>query len=349
MESAAHHDDAASAASAASPGAGLRVLTVTNLFPSPDAPAYGSFIASQVDSLRAAGVVTDVDFIDGRRSRWAYLSAAPRLRRRVLSGAYDLVHAHYSYSGVYPLIFHRLPLVVSFLGDDVIVGHERLGGLKRRVRDYVARRADAIIVKSREMKDVLERSGRGPGRKSGPPILVVPNGVDLERFAPRDRRACRATLGYDPARRYVLFPYDPERAPKGFALACAAMEIVARRYPAATIRVVTGEPPESMPLHYNASDLLLFTSAYEGSPNTIKEALACDLPIVAVPSGDVEERLARARGCHIVARSPEEIANAILAVLADPDPRSCGRAAVAELDIHATALRIVAVYKSLIA
>lgn len=346
MESAAHHEDAASTAR---PGAGLRVLTITNLFPAPDAPAYGSFIASQVESLRAEGVVTDVDFIDGRRSKWAYLSAAPRLRRRVRSGAYDLVHAHYSYSGVYPVLFHSLPLVVSFLGDDVIVGHERLAGLKRRVRDYVARRADAIIVKSQEMKHVLERSGREPGRESAPPIHVVPNGVDLERFAPLDRRTCRTSLGYDPARRYVLFPYDPGRAPKGFALASAAMEIVARRCPAAMIRVVSGEPPESMPLHYNASDLLLFTSVYEGSPNTVKEALACDLPVVAVPSGDVAERLARAQGCHVVARSPEAIAQAILDVLADPDPRSRGRAAVAELDIRATARRIVAVYKSLIA
>src|SRR5262249_48770749 len=137
------------------PGSGLKVLTITNLYPSPAAPAYGSFIASQVQSLIAEGVAMDVDFIDGRRSRWAYARALPRIRRRLREGGYDLVHAHYGFSGVYPLLFRRGPVVVSLLGDDAIMGHERLSALKRLTRDFVVRRADAIIVKSPEMKSVL--------------------------------------------------------------------------------------------------------------------------------------------------------------------------------------------------
>ena len=321
------------------PGEGLRVLTVTNLYPTPEAPAYGSFIASQVESLRAQGVATDVDFIDGRRSKWEYLRAVPRVRGRVARGGYHLVHAHYGYSGVYPLLSHAVPVVVSFLGDDVIMGRERLSWLKRRVRDFVVARADAVIVKSPEMKEVLALAR----------VHVVPNGVDLDRFAPLDRRECRRRLGYDAVRRYVLFPYDPARAQKGFDLASAAMEIVTRKMPSAEIRVVRGEAPEKMPLHYNAADLLLHTSRWEGSPNAVKEALACDLPVVAVPSGDVAERLARARGCRLVERSPEAVAGAILEVLADPDPRADGRAAVEDLDIRATARRIIALYKSVLA
>ena len=350
MESAAHAENAAPAAR---PGDGLRVLTITNLYPTRDSPAYGSFIASQVESLRTAGVQIDVEFIDGRRSKWEYLRALPRIRRRVRGGGYDLAHAHYGYSGVYPLLFHEIPVVVSFLGDDVIMGHERLSAFKRRVRDYVVMRADAIIVKSEEMKEVLARGPGGRGhrdhRRDRPPVLVVPNGVDLESFAPRDRLECRRRLGYDPARRYVLFPYDPARTQKGYGLATAAMEIVRRSVPAAEIRVASGEPPETMPYHYNAADLLLHTSVWEGSPNAVKEALACDLPVVAVPSGDVAERLARARGCALVERSPEAVAAAILAVLADPDPRAQGRAAVADLDIRATARRLIDLYKSLLA
>jgi len=178
-------------------------------------------------------------------------------------------------------------------------------------------------------------------------VHIVPNGVDLERFAPRDRRECRHRLGYREDRRHVLFPYDPSRAVKGFDLASAALDIVRRSDPNVEMRIVRGEPPESMPLHYNAADLLLFTSFREGSPNAVKEALACDLPVVAVASGDVVERVARTRGCHLVARSPEELASAILAVLADPDPRASGRAAVEELDIRATARRIIDLYRSL--
>jgi glycosyltransferase involved in cell wall biosynthesis len=320
-------------------GEGLRVLTVTNMYPTPDAPAYGSFIASQVESLREEGVETDVDFIDGRRSKWAYVRALPRIRASVARGRYDLVHAHYGYSGVYPLLFHALPVVVSFCGDDVIMGHEKLSWLKRRVRDYVSARADAVIVKTQEMKDVLGLAG----------VQVVPNGVDLRRFNPRDRRACRREAGYQEGRRYVLFPYDPSRSQKGYGLAASAMEIVTRELPNTELRVVWGTPPETMPLHYNAADLLLHTSRWEGSPNAVKEALACDLPVVAVASGDLEARLARARGCHLVERSPQALASAILAVLADPDPRAFGRAAVEELDIRATARRIIRLYKSLLA
>jgi len=355
MESAAHAEEAVPAGR---PGEGLKVLTITNLYPTSESPAYGSFIASQIESLRAQGVATDVFFIDGRLSKWEYLRAFPRVRTRLRAGRYDLAHAHYGYSGVYPVFFHEIPVVVSFLGDDVIMGHERLSGIKRRVRDYVARRADAIIVKSPEMRDVLQARASGPlqGDRAGgplqgvrPQVHVVPNGVDLERFAPRDRAECRRLLGYDPARRYLLFPYDPARTQKGFDLAAAALKIVARSRPEAEIRIVSGAPPDTMPLHYNAADLLLHTSVWEGSPNAVKEALACDLPVVAVPSGDVEERLARVRGCRLVARAPEAVAAAILEILADPDPRSCGRAAVADLDIRATARRIIGIYKSLLA
>jgi len=346
MESAAH---AEAAVPAGRPGEGLKVLTITNLYPTPESPAYGSFIASQIESLRAEGVATDVFFIDGRLSKWEYLRAFPRVRTRLRGGGYDLAHAHYGYSGVYPVFFHELPVVVSFLGDDVIMGHERLSGIKRRVRDYVARRADAIIVKSPEMRDVLQDRASGPLHGARPQVHVVPNGVDLARFAPRDRSECRRLLGYDPARRYLLFPYDPARAQKGFDLAAAALEIVARSRPEAEIRIVSGASPDTMPLHYNAADLLLHTSVWEGSPNAVKEALACALPVVAVPSGDVEERLARVRGCRLVARAPEAVAAAILEILADPDPRSGGRAAVADLDIRATARRIIDIYKSLLA
>jgi len=319
-------------------GAGLRVLTVTNLFPTPARPAYGSFIASQVESLRAEGVETDVYFIDGKRSRWEYFRAFPAIRARLIRGGYQLVHAHYGFSGVYPLLCGRLPLVISFLGDDLLTGKEHLSWLKARVRSLVSSRAGAVIVKTEEMRRSLGM----------PDAHVIPNGVDIDRFRPLDRDACRRELGYDPSRRYVLFPYDPTRGVKDFDLAAAAMEIVRRSLASAELKTVFNELPERMPLHYNAADLLILTSHTEGSPNTVKEALACELPVVATPCGDVAERLEGVRHCHITPRSPAAVAEAVLSVLARRDPRSDGRDKVSGLEIRATARRIINVYRSVL-
>lgn len=317
------------------PGRGrpLRVLTVTNLYPSPHHPSYGSFVASQVESLREEGIETDVYFIDGHRSKWEYLKAIWAIRPLLTRGGYDLVHSHYGLSAVYPLLFHRLPVVVSFLGDDVL-GGERFPVLKSRVSDFVSRRADAVIVKSDEMK---ERLGLAAAH-------VVPNGVDFRRFRPLDRAESRKKLGYALDRRYAIFPYDPARAVKGFDLASDAMRIVAESVPA-EIKTVSGVDPAMMPDHYNAADLLLLTSLSEGSPNAVKEALACNLPVVSTPCGDVAERLAGVSSCHLVDRSPRRLADAILSVLASQNPRSNGREKIASLESSVIARRIIEIYR----
>jgi teichuronic acid biosynthesis glycosyltransferase TuaC len=329
---------AASGEADALPGRGLRVLTITNMYPTPERPAYGSFVEAQVSSLRRAGVGMDVHFIDGRRSKWEYVSAFATLRRRLARGGYDLVHAHYGFSGFYPIaLASPLPLVTTFHGDDVMLG-ENLPRLKTFVRELVSRRADAVIVQSAEMKEIL-------GLESA---RVIPMGVDLERFRPMDRSACRLAAGYAPDLRYALFPYDRSRRVKGFDLAAAAVALVTRINPAVRLRTVAGEPPERMPLHFNAADLLLFTSLREGSPTAVKEALACDLPIVATAAGDVAERIAGVAGCWLVERSADRVASAVLRVLEDHDPRSAGRAAVGPLDIGAVALRLIEVYRTLV-
>src|SRR3989442_13756099 len=92
----------------------------------------------------------------------------------------------------------------------------------------------------------------------------------------------------------------------------------------------------------NACDVLVFPSAQEGSPNTVKEALACNLPVVSVPVGDVPLRLRGIEGCELCAdERPETIAAALERVLrrghrppgphtrADPDERQTARQGIA--------------------
>jgi len=97
----------------------IRVLVVTNMYPSPDRPAYGNFVREQVESLRALGVVPGVLFIDGRTSRAEYARAIARVRHAA-RGAFDLLHAHYGLTGFFAVLQSRLPVVITFHGDDLL-------------------------------------------------------------------------------------------------------------------------------------------------------------------------------------------------------------------------------------
>ena len=94
-----------------------------------------------------------------------------------------------------------------------------------------------------------------------------------------------------------------------------------------------------------ACDALVFTSLQEGSPNAVKEALACDLPVVSVPVGDVAERLQGIAGCELCADDrPETIAAALTRVLARGG-RIAGRAAVRDLDERLLTQQVIAIYR----
>jgi glycosyltransferase involved in cell wall biosynthesis len=108
--------------------------------------------------------------------------------------------------------------------------------------------------------------------------------------------------------------------------------------------VVENEPPDKMPLYMNAADVLLLTSSREGSPNVVKEALACNLPVVAVDVGDVRERLGQVDGCIVTADDhPQTIAAALQKVI-QLGERVAGRDAVRHLDIRTTTRQIINVY-----
>jgi len=111
--------------------------------------------------------------------------------------------------------------------------------------------------------------------------------------------------------------------------------------------IVYHKPPEQMPAFYSASDVLLLTSDWEGSPNVVKEALACDLPVVSVPVGDVEERIRGLPACSICPRDASALAVAVDAALRQQRPDSL-RPAVSELDTPKIAWRLLEIYREVV-
>jgi glycosyltransferase involved in cell wall biosynthesis len=322
----------------------MRVLVVTNMYPSPARPHWGAFVKSQADSLAATGIENTLYEIEGWRGTGEYAKAWRTIPKVARDCGAELVHAHYGYSGAAAARV-ALPLVVSFCGDDLLGRPDANGQLTLKSRALVpvskwaARRAEGVIVKSEAMARVLGGVAD---------VEVIPNGVDLARFSPAPQAAARAQLGWPRAGAVMLFAGDPEEPRKNFALAREVESRLRAQGRDVRLEAVHGRPQADVVAAMNAADVLLLPSFHEGSPNVVKEAMACDLPVVAAPVGDCEERL---RGCApsaVVERTVEAFTGATADVL-DANARSNGRERVAGLSLAAVAARVRAVYARAIA
>jgi glycosyltransferase involved in cell wall biosynthesis len=201
----------------------------------------------------------------------------------------------------------------------------------------LARVSAATITKSHAMEQRLPRACR-------PRNHVIPNGVDLERFAPLDHEEARLRLGWSGRTLNVLFVGNPELPRKNFALAKSVCDELARRHHEVSLRVAWDIAPDQVPIWLSASDALIFPSLSEGSPNVIKEAMAAELPIVSAPVGDVPERLAGVAGTFIAERRVDVMADALTSALR-VGRATAAREAVTELSIDRVAARVIDVYR----
>ena len=294
-----------------------RVLVVTNMYPSDDAPARGAFVRAQVRGLEAAGVEARIVYLDGRRDKSVYLSGRRVVARASRDFRPDFIYAFYGLSGWVSLA-QRAPMVLSLAGDDILGTPNGRGGITAKSRaaivlsQWAASRAAVVCVQSDEMRRRLW-TGRLRTR-----ARVVPYGVDALAFSPGDPNEGRRLIGVADGRRLVIFPSTPNEPRKRLDLARAAFEEARALVADSEMRVVTGVPHDLMPAYFRAADCTLLTSDWEGSPNVVKESLFCGTPVVTTDVGDVRRWIPMARYSEIVDRSPAAIAAALVRVLATP-------------------------------
>jgi teichuronic acid biosynthesis glycosyltransferase TuaC len=326
----------------------MRALIVTNMYPTAARPHAGAFIASQVESLRELGVEVEVCHLDRpAQGRSVYRRLGRTMRGLVDSTQPDVVHVQYG--GVLASRISRAvrdrPVLVSFCGDDLLGGGGG-GPLDRAARSYnviasrrAAARAAGIVVKSRNLFHALPRG------LNGERVWILPNGVDTSRFRPLEQRECQSMLGWDAARKHILFPAPAWRPEKRFELAEAAVARLDGDH-SVELHALEGVTHDQVPTWLNAADAVLLTSSREGSPNAVKEALACNVPVVSVDVGDVRERLEGIDGCHIAEATPDDLAEKVQRVL-ERDSRIEGRERVETIGIDRVARKLLGIYRTL--
>jgi len=317
----------------------MRVLLATAMYPTPDRPACGTFVRTQAEALKRAGVDLELLILNGRFQKLAYPKAVIQLRQRLSRASIDLVHAHYALVGIVARAQWQVPLVVTYHGDDLLGTinaqgrHTRLSRILAATGRLLAQLADAVIVQTKHMASRLTRAN----------VYVIPHEVDLETFHPVDRSHAREILGLDPEKKYLLFAANPRISVKRFPLAKAAAEYISTRDPSVELLVVCKETQDRLALYMSACDALVFPSFQEGSPNIVKQAMACNLPIVATDVGDVREIIGQTKGCYICKPDLIEFADCLWEILCQPI-RTQGREHIRHLDGPSVASRVIEVY-----
>ena len=300
------------------------------------------FIRNQGESLRKEGVELDFYPIKGKGIS-GYLKAVSPLRKHIKKGGYDLIHAHFIYSGWTAVLASALtgkPVVLSFMGNDLCGEFRVDGSLKTKSYIYfllsflIQPFCKAIIVKSQNLLDRVWMKSK---------THKVPNGIDFEMFKPISKTEARTRLNLPLDKRIVLFMGGKVQEVKNYIGAKNAFKalkdehaVFVAPYPVTHVEV---------PLYLNAGDVLVVPSFNEGSANIIKEALACNTKIVATPVGDAVEMIGNVKGCIITDFEPERMAadiNKALSFEGDAE----GRSSIQHLEIQATAKTIIDIYRS---
>jgi glycosyltransferase involved in cell wall biosynthesis len=288
------------------------------------------FVDEQAHALRASGVTVDLFDLPGRALR-AYLGRYGELRRRIRQGQYHIVHAHYGLSGFLCVLQRLCPTVVTFQGSDVN-GVPFVRPFSRLAYRFSAH---SIFVE----KSMKKRIGACEHTS------VIQYGIALTELPLLDKVAARSCLGLDPEAKLVLFASSADRAEKNYDLARAAVELIPG---VVSLLELGGYDRKRYVQLLNAVDVFLMTSFSEGSPVSIKEAMAVNCPIVSTDVGDVRATIERTRGCFMTSYEPRDVADRLRQALAC-EGRTNGRRSVENLDNAAIAARLVELYRLILA
>ncbi len=242
---------------------------------------------------------------------------------------YDLVHANFGLTAPFAIAQPNRPIVLTLWGSD-------LSGEYGLFVKHCTKYCQEVIVRSEEMRDELSGD-----------VHIIPSGIDMEQFRPCPQTNAQQSVGWDSSTKHVLFPYHPSRSVKNYPLAERVVKAVNKRHSERVhLQTVYDVNHDEVPTYMNAADALLLTSNREGSPNTVKEAMACNTPVVSTDVGDVGERLSGVKQ-SAVCQNGSELIESLLEILETGEP-SDGRANVQDMSLERMGKRIIKLYEQAI-
>lgn len=249
------------------------------------------------------------------------------------NNSFDIIHAHYSLSAFVASLAGATPIVVSLMGSDVKAAHS----LKYIIKLFAFLSWKTIIVKSKDMKD----------SSSLTKAHIIPNGVNLEKFRPIDKGKSLEITKWNIDKKHILFGANPARNEKNFKLAKEAFDLLGNKN--IELHTLVDISNELIPYYLNAADVVLLTSLWEGSPNIIKEAMACNIPVLATDVGDIKELIGNISGCFVTSFEPNDIAEKLNMALVIGKSIN-GRERISELGLNSdrVATNIISVYKEIL-
>ena len=290
---------------------------------------FAPFILEQSEALEKMGQTVHFFGIQGH-GIWGYVRNYKGLKRIIQDYKPDVIHAHYGLSGLLATLQRRVPVVTTFHGSDI-------NNPKVLPFSKIAMRLSAFtIFVSQKNVDIAR-----PTKK----FALLPCGVNSDNFIEVPIGEARLKLQLEDTKKYVLFAgsfsnrvKNPELAQKAIALLKNVELIELKGYSRADVNYLM-----------HAVDVALMTSHTEGSPQFVKEVMACGCPLVSVDVGDVKEVTAGVEGCYIVSREAEEIAEKLQIAL-NFKGRTHGRERIMELGLEnrKVAETIVAIYKKIV-
>lgn len=295
---------------------------------------YAPFIVEQVAELENVGCQIEWFGVQGK-GLVGYLREIPRLRKQIKFFCPDVIHAHYGLSCLLANIATRsVPVVSTYHGSDINLP-------KVRKFSKIAMRLSAwnIFVSKRNMALANAEEGKK--------CSLIPCGVALSDDQLQSQEEARKTLGWGASEKKVLFAGAFDNTVKDPELAKQAIEELKSKVADVELLELKGYTREQVNTLMCAANCLLMTSKTEGSPQVVKEAMACGCPIVSVDVGDVAERIDGVEGGHVVpSREPNEIALALQRALSF-EGRTNGRQRILDLELsnEQVARRIMEIYE----
>jgi glycosyltransferase involved in cell wall biosynthesis len=309
----------------------MKVLVVSDGYPTPEAPGVATVIRDQVESLRREGIDVDVFLVHGGDNKINYLLGIFRLWKHLLTHRYDLIHAHYVFEGIVARTQFLYPVVLTQHGSEVFTTWERFPC--RMINHFV----DKVILVSQEQKDKLGYDK----------AVVIPCGTDFDRFKPMPHEEARKKLGLPLEKKLVLWAVQGLRPEKRLDIVEAAVGLSHEKDPLIELVPLTGKPHDTVAVYMNACDALLLVSDGEGSPMVVKEALACNLPVVGYPTGDMRDLIGDVDGCYLCSQDPADVAEKLLLAL-NGSRLTDGRERTGQMELSNIAKRIVTVYQEVL-